>query len=85
MTKKPAQMNMFQKSEELPLFSGTPQSARSERFDPAVSQGLQTTMAVCRFCLDTGTIRATKGSQKLSFCNCPTGIEAHKSHLEETF
>jgi len=85
MKPKTTQMQMFTQGEDLPLFSDTTQAARAERFDPQAVGGTQTTMAACRFCLDTGTIRATKGDQKLSFCNCPVGIKAVEHHLKVTF
>ena len=75
--KKAQQINMFPQGDDLPLFSGTPQSARLETFKPQEIQGKQLHLGNCPLCEDTGTMHLYPGSE-VKFCYCEAGDKARK-------
>ena len=69
------QRNMFEKGEDTPLFSGTPQRARPQPYQPARAVR-QEALADCRVCLDTGHAAGT-------YCTCTAGArEREHDRLE---
>jgi hypothetical protein len=69
------QARMFE-TEDLPLFSGTPQSGNAEPFDPAYV-GHQMSTAKCRLCMDTGAVQAESGTTP-RWCWCEAGQVARE-------
>ena len=65
---KARQTPMFQ-TEDLPLFSGTPQPAKVNPFTPTPS-AIQARLPICQFCAGTG-ITGTR-----LFCSCEAGTQA---------
>jgi len=61
----PKQTEMFPDGADLPLFSGTPQRAQAEAFQPT-EEPQQATFAKCRVCMDSGWVDG-------KFCWCEAG------------
>lgn len=69
----PAQM--FSAQNDTPLFSGAAQTVRPAPA-PTPTPPSQPGLFACRFCQDTGRVRA---NGKTHFCNCGAGVKARAS------
>ena len=70
------QQTMFTNGEDLPLFSGTPQSVTVRTEPTPGANSDQTSFAECRICFGTGRIHHR-------YCWCEAGIALRLQHRQE--
>ena len=80
---KQNQLHMFPQGDDLPLFSGTPQTVPGQTFTPAVIEP-QISFAQCPACRDTGITTAWKNGRKTTvYCLCVKGQQAKQRAQRE--